>query len=146
MIDPLADFPGYALKRASSNMWSVLSKRLGLIGLSVTDATILILVDANLELTQTELCKALDINKANMTPRISKLVNAGLIARRRLGKRQDGRSHFLALTDDGRMKKGEAYAIMESHEAFLRDRIAPEYIDHFVPALRQLWDSADRQE
>lgn len=139
IIDPLADFPGYAFKRASNNMMSILAKQLSPIGVGATDATILILIDANMGLTQTDLCKALDINKANMTPRITKLVAAGLITRKRL----DGRSHTLALTDCGTAKRDEAYTIMRNHEAQLACRIAPEHFDHFVMALRGLWENPD---
>jgi DNA-binding MarR family transcriptional regulator len=139
MIDPLANFPGYALKRASSNMLAMLSQRLALVGISATDATILFLIDANPDATQTDLCKALDINKANMTPRIARLVAEGLVTRERL----DGRSYVLVLTEKGKLLKEEAYEISERFEEHLIGRIAPEYLDQFVAALKALWESPD---
>jgi DNA-binding MarR family transcriptional regulator len=134
MADPLAEFPGYALRRASNAMMGLLSKRLNALRLSTTDASILILIHANVNLKQTELCRLLDIKPANMTPRIARMEATGMIFRAKI----DGRSNGLMLTPTGEELRRDAWEIMHDHETKLMARVAPEDADHLVPALRTL--------
>ncbi len=135
MTDPLAAFPGYALRRASNAMMALLRKRLEAINLSTIDTSILILIHANEKLKQTELCRLLDIKPANMTPRIARLEASGLVARAKI----DGRSSGLLLTKKGIETRDRAWEIMSDHEIRLMARVSADHVDHLVPALESLW-------
>lgn len=136
MKDPLKQFPGYALKRASSHMMTLLREKLAQIEITPAEATILILIGNNTKITQTHLCTMIDMNKSNMTPRIAKLVQAGLVERKKL----NGRSYHLHLTDEGIVKKDRAYEIMERHEGELMARISALDLPHFISSLTALWN------
>jgi DNA-binding MarR family transcriptional regulator len=138
MFDPLLSLPGYALRRAAAAMIAELSERLAEIGLRHTDASTLILIEANPGVTASALGRMLDIKRANMVPLIARLVATGLIERQPL----DGKSHALGLTATGHERLGEAWGIIDSFEAELLERVPAAHRDHLVPALNALWRSA----
>ena len=135
MKDPLTRLPGYALRRAANAMIAELASRLSEIGLRHTDASALILIDANSDVTASALGRLLDIQRANMVPLVGRLEAAGLIERKPL----DGKSHSLELTDKGHRRLSEAKAIIEQFEGELLARVPAEHRAHLLPALNALW-------
>jgi DNA-binding MarR family transcriptional regulator len=135
MDDPLDNYPGYALRRASGAMMMRLAARLAPLGVSFTEASILMLVAANAGVSQSDLCRALDIQRANMTPLAARLEERGLIERRPT----NGRSLGLSLTASGRALAGKVRAQSEAHEEELLARVPAEHRLHLMPALRALW-------
>jgi DNA-binding MarR family transcriptional regulator len=135
MRDPLARYPGYALRRAANATAAQLAARLGAIGLKQVDASVLLFLDANPAITASALGRQLDIQRANMVPLLKRLEDAGLIARNPI----DGKSQGLVLTDHGRAKLVEARAIIETFEAELFARIGEDHRNHLLPALDALW-------
>lgn len=135
MKDPLKLLPGYSLRRAASTMVGDLAGRLSEIGLRHTDASALILIGANTDVTASALGRMLEIQRANMVPLVARLEAAGLIERRPI----DGKSHSLELTARGRGRLAEAMAIVEQFETELMERIPVEHRPHFLPALNALW-------
>jgi hypothetical protein len=95
MKDPLSDLVGYALRRASSAMMEDMAKRMGALGLRTSEASVLMLIRANPGITQSDLCRALGIQRANMAPLIARMEARKLVAR----SRSDGRSFGLAVTE-----------------------------------------------
>jgi len=137
MKDPLSLLPGYAIRRAASALVSDLAGRLSEIGLRHTDASALILIEANDEVTASALGRMLDIQRANMVPLVGRLEAAGLIERKPI----DGKSHSLELTTRGKARLAEARAIIDQFEAELLARIPAEHRDHLLPALNALWQN-----
>ncbi len=135
MRDPLTRYPGYALRRAANATAADLAARLALLGLKQVDATILLLVDANPDVTASAIGRQLDIQRANMVPLLKRLEDAGLIARNPL----DGKSQGLVLTDAGRATMEQARGVIEAFEASLLARIPAQHRDHLLPALDALW-------
>ncbi|TIX50624.1 MarR family winged helix-turn-helix transcriptional regulator [Alteraurantiacibacter aquimixticola] len=135
MRDPLPAFPGYSLRRAANATAGELASRLSDIGLKQVDASILILVGENRDVTASALGRQLDIQRANMVPLLKRLEDEGWIFREPL----DGKSQGLALTESGEAKTREARDIIEAFEAELLERIPPEHRDHLLPALNALW-------
>ena len=133
--DPLAQLPGYALRRAAQAMMAELGQRLAPLDLRISDASVLLLVAGRRDMTSSEIGKALDIQRANMVPLLGRLTDAGLITRRPL----DGKSHSLHLTDAGEVKLAEARRVIEQFESWLIARIPPAHRDHLKPALDALW-------
>lgn len=135
MRDPLPSYPGYSLRRAANATAADLAARLAEIGMKQVDASVLLLLADNPEVTASALGRQLDIQRANMVPLLKRLEDAGLIARTPI----DGKSQGLALTDAGRDMLAKARAIIDRFEAELLARIPAQHRDHLLPALDALW-------
>ncbi len=135
MRDPLPDFPGYSLRRAANATAAELSLRLAPLELRQVDASVLILIGENPDVTASALGRQLDIQRANMVPLLKRLEDAGLIERNPL----DGKSQGLALTATGKDKCKQAQAIIEKFEAEMLERVPEPHRQHLLPALYALW-------
>jgi DNA-binding MarR family transcriptional regulator len=137
-IDPLQDYPGYSLRRASAVNMAKLARRFAAIDLRPTEATVLMVIDANPNISQSEIGKMLDIARANMAPLVSGLADRKLVERKPI----DGRSYGLVLTDRGTSITAKAKRAVSIHEEELLARIPATQRKAFLAALRKLW-SAD---
>lgn len=104
---------GYQLRRASAVMMADLARELSDLDLRPAEVTTLLVISENPDCSQTEVGLTLAIKRANMVPIISRLMDRGLVDRRRL----DGRSHALSLTEAGRKLADDAEARIARHEA-----------------------------
>ncbi len=136
LIDPLADLPGYLLRRAANSMMAELASRLAVIDLRVTEATVLLLIADRSDMTSSEIGKTLDIQRANMVPLLNRLAAADLIARRPL----DRKSQAVVLTETGLEHLQQVRTITRQFEQDLLSRIPAQHRAHFVPALQALLD------
>ena len=100
MHDPLANLPGYALRRAANAMMADLSPRLARIDLRLAEASVLLLVERGNDMTSSEIGRMLDIQRANMVPLLGRLDAAGLIERLPI----DRKSQAIVLTAAGLAK------------------------------------------
>lgn len=117
--NPFAGHLGYLLRRASNAIISELAQRLDAVGLKVSEASILLLIECNPRITQSELGRMLGIKRANMVP-----LAAGLQARKLVTREPvDGRSHGLVVTGAGRKACADAREIMEEQERLVLDRL-----------------------
>ncbi len=132
MIDPMSDYPGYLLRRASALAMARLAKRLKALHLNPTDATVLNVIEANPNSKQSEIGRLLDIARANMAPLISRLAERGLIERQPV----DGRSHGLILSRSGRALIPRIKSAFAEHEEALVKDIPASQRRVFVAALR----------
>jgi DNA-binding MarR family transcriptional regulator len=134
MIDPLNNYPGYLLRRASAIAMGNLAKRLKALDLSPTEATVLNVIDANPNASQSDIGRLLDIASANMAPLASRLAERDLIERRPVDKR----SHGLVLTGAGRKMMAKIKKSFAEHEADLLARIPKAQREYFFSSLRAL--------
>jgi DNA-binding MarR family transcriptional regulator len=134
-VDALDDFIGYHLRRLSLVVMADLTQALSGLGLKPTAAAILLNLHANPEMTQSDLCKALGILRANMTPLIRTLQRDGLITRAPV----DGRSQALRLSPSGRRTCRQARVIMKTHEERLFGSLTPAARRRMLGQLRPLW-------
>lgn len=137
MRDPLSILPGYILRRASAAVGAELSRRLALLDLRTVDMSVLLLVEANPGITQSELGRMLDIQRTNMNPIASGLSERKLIVREAV----DGRSQGLTLTASGDVLATQAKAIVQAFETELIERVPPDLRPHVLPVLKALWSS-----
>jgi DNA-binding MarR family transcriptional regulator len=137
-VDPLRDLPGYALRRASSAAMQKLARELAPLDLRPSEASVLMVIEANPNITQSEIGRMLEIAGANMAPLVSRLEKRALVARQPV----DGRSHGLELTAAGRALCVRARKVMRSNEEDLLAKIPPAQRATFVSMLQALWDSA----
>jgi len=135
MDDPLTKFPGYSLRRAASAAGAELAARLAELDLRQTDASALLLIGANPDITASALGRQLDIQRANMVPLLKRLEAAGLVERHAI----DGKSQGLVLTAGGKTRRAQALAVIEQFEADLLARVPAEHRAHLLPALNALW-------
>ena len=138
MIDPMSDYPGYLLRRASAMAMARLSKHLKAVHLNPTDATVLSVIDANPNSKQSEIGRMLDIARANMAPLISRLAQRDLIQRQPV----DGRSHGLVLSRAGRALIPRIKSAFAEHEKALMRDIPATQRRALVAALRAMLKEA----
>ena len=134
-MDPLRNFPGYALRRASNASLADLSAQLAKLDLRLAEATVLVVIGANPEIKQSEIGRMLGIASANMAPIVAKLDDRGLVDR----IKADGRSHGLQVTPKGKRLADQAFEIMKQHDQTLSARIPEPMRETFFAALAYIW-------
>lgn len=135
MDDPLIRFPGYSLRRAANAAGAELAIRLADLDLRQSEASALLLIAANRDITASALGRKLDIQRANMVPLLKRLDDAGLIERRAI----DGKSQGLLLTAAGERMRLKALGVIEAFESELLARVPAQHRAHLLPALNALW-------
>lgn len=115
--DPFSDLLTFHLRRASLIVAGDLGERLVDLSLTVTSLSVLLMVEANAGVTQTELGRALGIKRANLAPLTATLAARDLIQR----DPTDGRSHGLRLTEAGLQIAGLARQRIGDTERLLSD-------------------------
>jgi DNA-binding MarR family transcriptional regulator len=135
LTDPLKDFPGYALRRASARSMSSLADRLAALELRPAEASVLMVIGANPGVTQSEVGRMLDIAGANMAPLVSGLYGRSLLQKEQI----DGRSHALTLSETGRALWNRVQKAFAAHEEALFEKLPKNLRAPFVEALRLLW-------
>jgi DNA-binding MarR family transcriptional regulator len=135
-VDPLKELPGYALRRASAVWMERLTRRLQSLDLRVSEASVLMVIDANAAASQSEIGRLLDIATANMAPLISRLEARKLLLRRPI----DGRTQALLLSTAGQALLSQVKKILQAHEQDLLDRIPAA---HRAMFMRVLWEISD---
>ncbi|OYW24488.1 MAG: hypothetical protein B7Z44_20435, partial [Caulobacter sp. 12-67-6] len=103
------------------------------------EASILVVIDANPRITQSEVGRLLDVASANMAPLIARIEERDLLQREPL----NGRTQALTLTRAGMRMARAVRAEMEAYELALMERIPPDCRKGFLNGLRALWDTGD---
>jgi DNA-binding MarR family transcriptional regulator len=135
IIDPLTPFLGYQLRRASAVMFADLGRSLAPLGLRPADASVLLLIRANRDITQSEIGKVLAIQRANMAPLAAALADKGLIRREQI----NGRSLGLAITVDGAAMCDQILATIVEHEKRYTARLPKTAYDRLAADLQSIW-------
>jgi DNA-binding MarR family transcriptional regulator len=125
------------MRRASAAAMGEFAASLFSLELRPTDCTVLLMIDANPNITQSELTRMLDIASANMAPLVSRLATRELVVRQPV----DGRSHGLSLAPAGQRLVAQAKKLVEEHEQKLLARVPVAHRKHFLAALQALWSS-----
>ena len=134
IVDPLKDLPGYALRRASAAVMAKLARRLAALDLRPSEASVLLVIDSNPGVTQSQIGRLLDIARANMAPLTARLAARDLIVREAAG----GRSHGLTLSAPGRRLTQKTQRIVAQLEAELMERIPAAQRAAFLRTLKAL--------
>jgi DNA-binding MarR family transcriptional regulator len=123
-MTPLSGLVGYALRRAQLVIAADFNQTLAGLDLRPGQFAVLILIDQNPGTSQSSVCDALGIQKANFVATIAALVNRGLVRRRK--SETDGRSYSLGLTPQGRSILDDAAKLHSLHEARVIAQIGTE--------------------
>jgi DNA-binding MarR family transcriptional regulator len=135
---PLQESIGYALRRAQGAVYANLNDALARISLRPIEFTLLLMVAENPGASQTGVCEALGIQKANCVPTMSELERRGLIIRRK--SESDARSYQLHITNKGKRVLLRAGEVQSSHEQRLIERLGVEGRDQLLRLLGKLTD------
>lgn len=135
---PLRELIGYALRRAQGAVYADLHEALAGLEIRPLQYTLLLMVAENPGASQSGVCDALGIQKANCVPTMSELERRGLILRRKSST--DARSYELHLTVKGKRIVQRAGEIQSTHEKRLVERIGVEGRDQLLQLLGKLTD------
>ncbi len=120
LTNPLDDMLGYRLRRASMAMMGDIVESLKPLGLSVGEASFLILVGANPGCRQSDVGRALAIKRANLTTLVTRMKVRGLVEDAPI----DGRSLSLTLTEEGMRQSREVTRLVNASNRKFRRRLA----------------------
>src|SRR5262245_8679088 len=135
---PLQESIGYALRRAQGTVYAGLNDALARISLRPLQFTLLVMVAENPGASQSGVCEALGIQKANCVPTMSELERRGLIIRRK--SETDARSYQLHITNKGKRILLRAGEVQSSHEQRLVERLGVEGREQLLRLLGKLTD------
>ena len=135
---PLQESIGYALRRAQGAVYADLNDALARISLRPLSSRCCSWSPENPGASQSGVCEALGIQKANCVPTMSELERRGLIIRRK--STSDARSYELHITNKGKRILQRAGEVQSSHEQRLIDRIGVEGRDQLLRLLGKLTD------
>ena len=139
--NPLERLAGYQLRRASVAVSSDLAERLESLGLTVVSLSLVLLIEANPGVTQSQLGRLLAIKRANMAPMTAQLLKRSLVARHAA----DGRSQGLLLTDDGKALARQGWAAVGESERKFFGKLSAREAEHIAQTFRAVWASSARE-
>lgn len=122
--DTLRSHFGYRLKRCFNVFQADLARTLAPLDLRMLTYTALMLVEENPGLRQSELARAMDMERPNLVSILDELEGRGLLTRDRVPT--DRRAYAVNLTDAGRALCRAANAAVLEHEARLTGDLAME--------------------
>lgn len=136
---PIQDLIGYALRRAQGVVYADLNDALARIPLKPLQFTLLLMVAENPGASQSGVCEALGIQKANCVPTMSELERRGYIIRRKSAS--DARSYELHITNKGKRILQRAGEVQSMHEQRLIERIGEDGRDQLLRLLGKLTET-----
>jgi DNA-binding MarR family transcriptional regulator len=120
-LTPLAGSIGYTVRRAQMALFADFVTSLREVNLRPGQFGVLLLVQRNPGLSQSDICAALGFQKANLVPLISGLESRGLLVRK--SGVQDRRSYALHLTARGKALLRRAGELQAAQEARLTQQL-----------------------
>jgi DNA-binding MarR family transcriptional regulator len=135
-IGPLDNAVGYLLRRAQLAIFDDFIRTFADLGLRPATFSVLVLIDRNPGLNQSEISAALGIQRTNFVAMIDGLETRGLA--RREPSPADRRSHALTLTPAGRELLAEALALHDRLEARLEEKLGPDGRNALISYARRI--------
>ena len=132
---------GYLLHVADIAAMRMIQEMLGDIGLTATRATALAYIRENPGCGQTELGRALQVNRASAMEVVNALVLIGAVERR---SGRDKRSNSLVLTQAGETLYGQFDAISVKVDEIITVRLSPDDVRELTRLLTAVRDAAAR--
>jgi len=136
---PIQELIGYALRRAQGVVYADLNDSLARISLRPLQFTLLLMVAGNPGSSQSSVCEALGMQKANCVPTMSELERRGYIIRRRSAN--DARSYELHITNKGKRILQRAGEVQSLHEQRLIERIGVDGREQLLRLLGKLTET-----
>lgn len=140
-LGPLADYLGYALRRAQSASFRHLERSAGALALSPGQFSQLAAIEANPGLNQRRLAEIFGLDKSTLSPAVEALVARGLVQRARSA--EDARAWSLSLTPQGRELLRRMRAKVEAQERLMAAALSLDERDRLLDALRRIEAALD---
>ncbi len=135
-LGQLADYLGYALRRAQSASFRHLERSAGDLALTPGQFSQLLAIEANPGINQRRLAEIFGLDKSTLSPAIDALVARNLVQRTRASA--DARAWALTLTAPGRQALARMRAKVEAQERVMAAAVAPAEVRQLVGALRRI--------
>ncbi len=127
---------GYALRRAQVAVFQNFTEVVGASELTPGQFGVLVVIDANPGLSQTQLGNALGIDRSTVVAVIDRLEGRGLVARQPAPK--DRRSHALHLSDSGKTTLRRLTERVRAHERQIARHLSAEEQALLIDLLRRM--------
>lgn len=138
LANPLEDHLGYLLRRASNQVMASLADDLASLELTVVQASLLVLIERNPGVTQSDIGRALGINRANVAPLVASLTQRDLIVR----QSSRGRLIGMVVSEAGRVAAHQARRLMLANDKRHSTPLSPEAIKRLKAYLAAIWHEA----
>jgi DNA-binding MarR family transcriptional regulator len=125
---------GYFVRRFQVWIFQDFVRTLAPFDIRPAQFSVLVVIDANPGLSQTDLADALGIERARLVRLLDELEKRGFT--RRTPAPSDRRSHALVLTREGQQKLKRIKALAAAHEARVEAMLGPEQRNQMLAALR----------
>lgn len=129
---------GYQVRRASAAIMVSLNRELETLNISITEATLLTLIRANPGCSQSDLGRALGIQRTNIAPLVKNLMLADTLKR----ETATGRTLSLFLTQKGKTLEGKVQQAIARHEERIMRDIPTVQQQQTLTIIRQLSKNA----
>ena len=136
-FDLLPQLVGYHLRLAQIATFRDFAETLGDQDITPSLFGTLVVIDANRGLKQSDLARAIQLDRSTVVTVIDKLEKRGLVARRRAPG--DRRSNALELTALGRRRLAALKSRVEAHEQRLREPFTPAEQEELVRLLKKVF-------
>ncbi len=127
---------GYALRRAQVAVFQNFTEVVGASELTPGQFGVLVVIDANPGLSQTQLGNALGIDRSTVVAVIDRLEGRGLVARQPAPN--DRRSHALHLSDSGKTTLRRLTERVRAHERQIARHLSAEEQARLIELLRRV--------
>jgi len=132
----LPDLVGYHLRKAQVAIFQDFAASLQGLDIRPGQFGVLILIDANPGLNQSELGEAMGVDRSTVVAVIDRLEDRGLVARQPAPN--DRRSYALELTAAGRSLLARLRPLVATHEARLAEGLSPSEQAQLIAMLRRV--------
>jgi len=139
MANPLEHRTGYLLRSAARVQFSRLTQRLSPLGISVTEASTLVVIGHNPGVSQVECSRLLNVQRSNLNPVARRLLDHNWI--RVLNER--GKNRGLILTEAGVKLTETIEYCFDHHESVILGNLPIELRAHVLPFLQAIFDAGD---
>ncbi len=140
----LAKAPGHLLRRCQQYAFDLYTQEVGSNGLTVRQFAVLLTVEQNEGLSQTDLVRRTGIDRSTLADMISRLLKKGLLSRKRT--ESDARANSVSITADGRRALNAVRDKVEDAENRVLDPLPVSKRAAFVDALSIIAEAADKRE
>lgn len=137
----LTSSPGHLLRRAQQYAFDVYTQEVGADGLTPRQFAVLLTVDQNEGLSQTDLVRMTGIDRSTLADMISRLLKRDLLARKRT--ETDQRANAVRITASGRKALKAAMPAVAKAEGRILDPLPTGKRSEFLKALAVLSQAAD---
>jgi DNA-binding MarR family transcriptional regulator len=134
----LNDHLGYFIRRLQIWVFQDFMRALARVDIRPAQYSVLVVVDANPGLSQSDIAEFLGIERARLVHLLDRLEKRGLTERRASPK--DRRSHALYLTREGQRALKKIKSLAAEHEAQLAAKLGPAKRQLLIETLREFSD------